>query len=220
MALISSIRFNPETGARLATYIWADPKLFKNGRPDPRYWTDGMPSSTDDISDELPLSLPRCFARALPLSDCAWRYNVLTGKRLSPADAARHAEVGRKVEQFLSGPRPRQRFAADPSKVAWEGFIKTSGSSRNWNEDDGDDAPPPWLDIKFDYAGAQLDLAMFHDYSSEFPEGYGYALLYLKDGGAGPDASPDAVKAAIEGQRRPPQIDLDKLKDIWSAGSD
>src|SRR5262249_29188075 len=88
------------------------------------------------------------------------------------------------------GSASRPIRAKSPGKVS-------SRPSRNWNEDDGDDAPPPWLDIKFDYAGAQLDLAMFHDYSSEFPEGYGYALLYLKDGGAGPDASPDAVKAAI-----------------------
>jgi hypothetical protein len=36
----------------------------------------------------------------------------------------------------------------------------------------------------------------------------------LKEGGAGPDASPDAVKAAIETQRRPPQTELDKLKNI------
>jgi hypothetical protein len=220
MALISGIRFNPETGARLATFVWVDPKLFKNGRPDPRYWTQGMPTDVGDISDELPLSLPRCFARGLPLSDCNWRYHVLSGKRMSAADIAKHAEAGRKAEQFLSSARARQRFDADPSHPGEGGFIHIAGSSRNWNDrDDTDDWRPPWLDIKFDYAGVEMDLAMFHDYASEFPKGFGYALLYVNDGGAGPDASPDTIKAAIEGQRRPPQIDVDKLKDIWSAGS-
>src|SRR5947207_52338 len=55
MALISGIRYNPETGQRLATYIWANPKLFKNGRPDRRYWTNGSPTDLGDISDELPI---------------------------------------------------------------------------------------------------------------------------------------------------------------------
>jgi len=217
LALISGIRFNPETGARLATFVWADPKLFKNGRPDRRYWTQGMPTDVGDISDELPLSLPRCFASGLPFSDCAWRYHVLTGKRMSAADTARHAELGRRVEQFLGGPGPRQRFDADPSHPAEEGFIQTAGSSLKWDE--GDDWRPPWRDIKFDYTGGEMNLGMFHDFSNEFPKGFGYALLYVNDGGAGPDASPDTIKAAIDGQRRPPQIDIDKLKDIWSAGS-
>jgi len=45
-------------------------------------------------------------------------------------------------------------------------------------------------------------------------KGYGYARCSTQRGRRGPDASPDAVKAAIEAQRRPPQIELDKLKNI------
>jgi hypothetical protein len=216
MALISGIRFNPETGQRLATYIWANPKLFTNGRPDRRFWTNGFPTDPGDISDELPISLPRCFARGLPFSDCVWRYDVLTGERMSANDTAKHAEVGRRAERFLSGPRARQLFDVSPPDE--DGFIMSSG--RNWNEEDGDDDwRPPWRGIHFAYTGGEMDLAMFYDLSSEFPKGYGYALLYVNDGGAGPDVSPEAVKAAIEGQRRPQQINLDRLREIWNAGA-
>jgi hypothetical protein len=222
MALISGILFNPETGQRLATYIWTDPKLFKNGRPDPRYWSKGQPAQDGDISDELPISLPRCFARGLPFSDCVWRYDVLTGKRISANDTARHAEVGRRAEQFLSGARARQLFNKAPSDQGGGGFIQPSGFSRHWYEearDVDDERRSIWRGIHFDYTGGEMDLAMFYDFSNEFPKGYGYALLYVNDGDAGPAASPDTVKAAIEGQRRPQQINLDRLREIWGAGS-
>jgi hypothetical protein len=211
MALISGIRFNPETGQRLATYIWAEPRLFKNGQPDPRYWTNGYPDG--DMSDELPISLPRCFARGLPFSDCVWRYDVLTGKRMSAADTAKHAEVGRMLESFLSR---LARLGLPPSQPLGyrDGFLGVE----LWTKNEGQD--PPWSDIDFDYTGGEMHLLKFYDFSSEFPKGYGYALLYTNnDGGLGPDVSPETVKAAIEGQRRPQQINLDRLKDIWSAGS-
>jgi hypothetical protein len=50
LALISGIRFNPEDGKHLATYILVDRKLLK-----PK---DNEPSA---LSAELPMSLPSCF---------------------------------------------------------------------------------------------------------------------------------------------------------------
>src|SRR5271166_5675991 len=61
LALISGIRFNPETGQRLATYILVDRKLLKPKANEP-----------SALSDELPLSLPKCFAGGTPYSDCMW----------------------------------------------------------------------------------------------------------------------------------------------------
>jgi hypothetical protein len=223
LALISGIRFNPETGQRLATYIWADPKLFKNGRPDPKYWWWGatipggppdiyLPTDPEDISDELPISLPRCFARGLPFSDCTWRYDVLSGKRISAADTARYAEVGRRVERYSGGVR------REPNQLDEHGYIWMVGGGNCYYDDDD---TSPCHGIKFDYFGGEMkNVGMRFDFSHEFPKGYGYALLYdVSDGAAGSGASPQTVKAAIEGQRRPQQINLDRLREVWGTGS-
>jgi hypothetical protein len=71
LALISGIRFNPEDGKHLATYILVDRKLLK-----PK---DNEPSA---LSAELPMSLPSCFKNGTPYADCAWNYDPLTGKKL------------------------------------------------------------------------------------------------------------------------------------------
>jgi hypothetical protein len=55
LALISGIRFNPEDGKHLATYILVDRKLLK-----PK---DNEPSA---LSAELPMSLPSCFKNGTP----------------------------------------------------------------------------------------------------------------------------------------------------------
>ena len=222
MALVSGIKFNPETGKRLATFILADPKLFKNGRPDPKYWSHGSPTELGEITDELPLSLPTCFGRGLPYTDCEWRYDPMTGKEISAADTAKQKRVGNSIEKILSDPHSRKRFNSNPSRIGEDGFIEISGFSGNWSVTDdpfGASYDQPWHDVHFDYAGGELQIHVFYDYSSEFPKGYGYALLYVNDGGAGPGVSPKTVKAAIDGQRKPSQIDITKLKDTWNSGS-
>ena len=77
----------------------------------------------------------------------------------------------------------------------------------------------PWHDVHFDYAGGELQIHVFYDYSAEFPKGHAYALLYVNDGGGAPDVSPETVKATIDGQLKPPQVDIIKLNGIWSSGS-
>jgi hypothetical protein len=95
MALISGIRFHPETGHRLATYVVV-------------YMLAGGDQPEGDIAQELPLAIPSCFARALPYSDCTFNFDPLTGKRLSAAFTQRLKAFGQKLEgairTFKDGP--------------------------------------------------------------------------------------------------------------------
>lgn len=190
MALVSGIRFNPETGKRLATYIILDPKRFKRGTV----------MEAGVVSDELPLSLPRCFARGLPYSDCAWRYDPMSGKRLSATQTQKLKSIGERIEKFLGDPRTREAFRYfDDDSPYTKGMISV-GAGQDGPDDLGEDTH-----------------FSFYDYASEFPKGYGYALY--AEGGAGPDVSPAVVKAAVDGLKSPPRIDPNELKDIWSTGN-
>jgi hypothetical protein len=110
MALISAIRFDPETGRRLATYvvIYDLKELRKH------------PDDVGNLSPELPLSIPSCFARALPYSDCTWNFDAFTGKRLSATLTRRFKAFGRELEEairaFKNGPHraPRDLCEEDP----------------------------------------------------------------------------------------------------------
>lgn len=191
MALVSGIRFNPETGARLATYILIDPKLIKNGAP----------ADAGASSDELPLSLPRCFNRGLPYSDCAWNYDPMTGVHLPASEVKKFREIGARIEKFLSDPRTRRNFSymKDDSPYT-KGEIMVGAARSVDSTVVGEDSA-----------------ASFYDYSGEFPKGFGYALY--ADGAAGPDASPEVVKAAINRNRPKPQVDPKALMQIWNTGT-
>jgi hypothetical protein len=59
--------------------------------------------------------------------------------------------------------------------------------------------------------------AYYFDLSEEFPEGFGYGLIYY-DTGLGSSVSVDVTKAALEGAKRPAQVDPAKLKELWGYG--
>jgi len=190
MALVSGIRFNPENGKRLTTYIIIDRTLFENGQP----------TDSGSLSGELPLSLPSCFKDALPYSDCAWSFDPMSGKKLSAQQTAKFKAIGQRIEKFLSDPKTKHgvsRIQEDsPDAEFTKGMIISGG---------GDKA-----------GGGKDSAASFYDYSSEFPKGYGYTLY--ADGAAGPSASPEVVKAALTSKKPPAQIDADQLKAIWTSG--
>jgi hypothetical protein len=190
MALVSGIRFNPENGKRLATYIILDRKQFKNGKP----IDDGA------MSDELPLSLPRCFNRGLPYADCAWSYDPMTGKTLSAAQTQKIKTIGAQIDKFLSDPETRRKFKyLEDDSPFTKGMILVGAA-----QDKPADLP--------DDSGLS-----FYDESNELPKGYGYALY--AEGAAGPDVSPETVKAAVDGLKAPPQVDPRNLKSIWGTGN-
>jgi hypothetical protein len=57
----------------------------------------------------------------------------------------------------------------------------------------------------------------YFDLSAEFPEGFGYGLIYY-DTGLDSSVPDDVIKAALEGAKRPAQIDPAKLKELWGYG--
>jgi hypothetical protein len=186
MALVSGIRFNPENGKRLTSYILMDRKLIKNGQP----------TDAGAMSDALPLSLPSCFKNGLPYSDCAWNFDPMSGKKLSAQQTAKFKAFGPKIETFLSDAKRKSAFSYMDESEFSKGMIMV-GAGRDFDVGEGSNAT-------------------FYDYSSEFPKGFGYALY--ADGAAGPDASPEVIKAAITGRAPPSQLDADALKKIWTLG--
>jgi hypothetical protein len=243
LALISGIKFNPENGQRLATYILTTPDWAKNGQ------------SPGDMTDELPLSLPRCFSRGVPYSDCAWNYDPMSGKRLGPNSRVRlqghdffgkpdcprvcnppvsAKDIGHRIERFLSGATSALR-----AECGWtESTSDDSGwprgtlfnSTRGWvmsctfEQNDAFDgfvakdlaASPSNDDIQSSTIGMN-SYATFYDFSREFPKGFGYALY--ADGSAGGSLSAAVVKAALAGRKPPTQLDSKALKEIWASGT-
>ena len=100
MALVSGIRFNPENGKRLATYILIDRKLIK----------DGKATDAGALSDELPLSLPGCFKGGRPYSDCDWNFDPISGEKMSAQQTAKFRTIGQRIDESLGDPKTKRAF--------------------------------------------------------------------------------------------------------------
>jgi hypothetical protein len=55
------------------------------------------------------------------------------------------------------------------------------------------------------------------DLSEEFPEGFGYALIFY-DTGLGPSTPVAETKAALRGAKRPAQVNPANLRELWGYG--
>jgi hypothetical protein len=188
MALVSGVRFNPENGKRLATYGLIDRKLFT---------PDGQPADAGSASAELPLSLPNCFKRGLPYSDCVWNFDPKSGMKLSAEQTAKFKAIGQRIEKFISDPKTKAAFSYLKSDSKF-----TLGTIR--------------VGAQYNADGGEGSAATFYDYSTEFPKGFGYALY--ADGEAAPDASPAVVKAVQTGKKPPSQMNANQIKQILTSG--
>jgi hypothetical protein len=71
-AMASGIKYHPETGARLRTFILANiPKVRRRA------------DEAGDATDEIPIEVPDCFRNAQPLADCKLNFDMRTGRRLT-----------------------------------------------------------------------------------------------------------------------------------------
>jgi hypothetical protein len=83
MAMESRIRYNPETGARLRSFVLADiPKIKRNQ------------GEAGTATDQIPLDVPDCFKNAMPLQDCKLNFDMMGGRRLTSDQARKLRNAG------------------------------------------------------------------------------------------------------------------------------
>jgi hypothetical protein len=209
MALTSGIRFDPETGRRLTTYIVVyDLKALRT-----------HPDDLGNVSPELPLAVPSCFARALPYSDCAWNYNPYTGKKLRAAETQKYRHFGQMLEEMIR--TDRRAYTDDDNRcllIEDDEELKKSAMDRMlcshrrvWSL-----ARPDNQD-QYEYDMLNATRAYSYDVSGEFSKGFGYGLVYY-DTGLGPSVSEEVTRAALDRAKKPAQIDPAKLRDLWDIG--
>lgn len=199
LGLISGVMYNPETGARLATVIMAD--LVELASPD----YIGEPGA---ITEELPIELPACFARGLPLTDCTFAYHPFTGARLLPTDTTRIAEAGAKV--LVTG---RRILAAGH-------YDRPCNSDQIYREVEDQSCYTEYSDGLSGYYAREYRINPNHpvmvpfggfvDFSPVHPNGFAYAIF--ADGAAGPSASMESVTLALNGKNRASSASLNALK--------
>jgi hypothetical protein len=205
LGLMSETLFDPETGKRLPTFIFASAESLAAGKAD-----------SVDATYEHPMELPNCFRRALAYSDCVFNFDRLTGERLPQSKTQAFRELGlavnkaleRAIEQRLVCNWPfcteRRNDNLAPGSLAAGAY----GATGCWNEvylkyfiettlaTHGIDVPKTVLE--------DAALTCF-DVSINLPAGYGYTMD--ADGTAGPSLSTAVLQAAIDPKRRFGQID-------------
>jgi hypothetical protein len=93
------LRYDPDTGRRLPTYILANVEALK--KPD-----EALDPGV--VSEELPLAVPRCFAvgeidrdatyTLLKNTGCSYKYHPWSGRRLTEDESAALAEAGLSID--------------------------------------------------------------------------------------------------------------------------
>lgn len=198
MGLLSGIQFNPETGQRLATVVMVDLKEVQS----PDYFGEPGP-----ITEEIPVELPDCFRRGLPLVDCRFAYHPITGVPLKADDTDRIAEAGRRAlaagrELISAGNYSRPCTEEDAARPVEDESCYTTGSEaiRGYL---------PWEYRVNALHPAMVPLGGFYRFEPAFDEGFAYAIM--ADGAAGPSASMESVDLVLSGKNRATRASLDAL---------
>ncbi len=233
LGLLSEARYNPETGARLPTYLIVDEAELKKalkGRNPKTMTTKQLENCCGEqyTGNELPLVVPDCFKNGAPYSDCNWRFDLKTGAALTPATTQRYREFGLALERgmarILSGtvkgcPFKRTNHTALTGWPTWPcnpQTIETSDTGFLRPEYDS------VIDAVRTHAGREFlakdltrgTLTQFLDVSAAFTRGFGYALnaLYCHECG-GPSVAPAyLLRYIFDTPTRASSINLQDLK--------
>lgn len=196
MALVTGMRFDPETGTRLATVVMAD--IEELSRSD--YFGEPGP-----ISDEIPLQIPACFRRGLPLVDCRFAYDPISGAPLTPNETAKIAAAGARAYEearaLIAGGKYAQPCGRGDRPTEDESCYSTGRIGSGYPERE--------YRINANHP-AMLPLGGFYVFSPELDQGFAYAVM--ADGAAGPSASMESVQLVLEGKTRATQAKLEALK--------
>jgi hypothetical protein len=83
MAMESEIKYDPETGARLPTFVLADIPAVRRGLVE-----------AGTATDEIPFTVPDCFKNARPLHDCKLNFDMKSGRRLTTQQTRKLRQAG------------------------------------------------------------------------------------------------------------------------------
>lgn len=200
LALVSQIRFDPESGKRLATYVVFNRKSLEEdlkGRDINRMSDRAIVeccSETGIASEEQPLVVPECFKAGTPYSDCAWRYDGYTGRKLSAAETQRYRDLGRAIETGMARAlRGDVKACGGPTAPSDDIDVRWPCKKPRDRSDTGFLQPDAKfvLDVVKRHVDGRLvpsalvrdSKATFVDISPTFPRGYGYALMAEENGG-------------------------------------
>ena len=189
LALVSGIRFDPETGKRLPTYIFGD---FVELKKQIKKYSGVEPGI---VTDQLPLGIPDCFKEGTPYSDCKMNFDPRTGKQHKASTVAFYAELGQQIEGDFKKNKAEGRWKSpcieDDSRDCYRETEIRPGIigylARAW-----------WPREKYPSANPESwQHQTFFTVSPKLPKGFGYALY--ADGAAGSDPEAETLESAQSG---------------------
>ena len=201
--LVSLARFDPESGQRMPTFIVIDRAAAiedlngNNGEID-----DNTTVSRNFATPEIPLSLPGCYARGVPLLDCQWRFNPNTGEALPGDVAAQLGELGQQIDQVI--------------KAKIDGGLIPTAAARPGAVIETHDNIHPVIDLNegnWLQDVRRIVRPMQFDISEGFQQRYGYALKTDGSGGP-PSVSAFVVKNALDHGKPASQLRLARIREV------
>jgi len=215
LGLVSYTRFDPETGARLPSYIAADSETVAR-------------SGASHVSTERPLELPKCFYRALIYTDCKLNFDRKTGKPLSEKQRQTFKRLGEAIDEIMQKAMAKHilcawPYCAERDQFASEDFpagalLPEFDCDNNLGKGDGyltdfiahqmpkhGIAVPKTLSSDGDDAGVSC-----FDVSINLPAGFGYSVDAPR-GELGSAVSGEFFNVVLDRKRQSSQIDVDAL---------
>lgn len=205
LGLVSQVRFDPDTGRRLPTYVIKYPEKVakalaaaKKAKLPPKE-TQWALMEDGGITDELPLVLPDCFRNGTPYLDCVWRFGWQSGKPISEGTRKAASDYGLMFDDMI-----RRGMAAGLVKSGESPAVKGYLAIAGYLAPSTIGAGPADEDRIFKLHERGAVRHTWTAVSPNLPRGYGTAMN--ASGELGPSVSVEAVTAALDATGPPPQV--------------